>query len=364
MTNEEKLRNNNNNNLQIEFDGLSCPIPIADYKNILLAHGSGGKLTQQLIKDLFAKKFNNELLEPLHDGAIFELSGTRLAFSTDSYVISPVFFPGGNIGTLAVNGTINDLAMCGAKPLYISVAFIIEEGLTLETLWQIVLSIEHAARETGVQIVTGDTKVVEKGKGDKIFINTSGIGVIPEGIFISPKNAKPGDKVILSGYIGNHGVAIMSIRGGLEFETEIKSDCAPLNELVSTMLATSKNVHVLRDPTRGGLATTLNEIAQSANVGVTIYEDKIPILEEVKGACEILGLDPLYVANEGKLVAIVAPEDAEKILEAMRSHPLGKDSAIIGEVTEDNRATVIMQTTIGGKRVVDMLSGEQLPRIC
>lgn len=366
MKNKKNLNFSECNNAQNEIEASSfvCPLPISEYKNILLAHGGGGKLSHQLIKKIFSSQFKNDLLEPLHDGAVIKLGNSCLAFSTDSYVINPLLFPGGNIGTLAVNGTINDLAMCGAQPKYLSAAFIIEEGLPIDTLWQIVVSMEQAAKSGGVQLVTGDTKVVERGKGDKIFISTSGIGIIPEGVYIDPRNAKAGDKIILSGPIGNHGIAVMSVRQGLEFETEIKSDCAALNGLVDTMLATSKNIHVLRDPTRGGIASALNEIAESANVGISLIEENIPVEEAVASACEILGLDPLYVANEGKLIAIAAPEDANKILDAMRSHPLGKDSVIIGEVTEDNPATVIMKTSIGGKRVVDMLSGEQLPRIC
>ena len=345
-------------------NGFSCPLPITEYKNVLLAHGGGGKLSHHLIKNIFASQFKNELLEPLHDGAIFSAGGTRFAFSTDSYVINPIFFPGGDIGKLAVNGTVNDLSMCGARPLYLSSAFIIEEGLPMEDLWRVVLSMEAAAKAAGVQLVTGDTKVVDRGKGDKLFINTSGIGIIADGIQINPKQAKPGDKIILSGTIADHGIAIMSVREGLEFETQIESDCAPLNGLVEAMLAASKNIHVLRDPTRGGVATVLNEIAESAEVGITIREKQIPVSEEVSGACEILGFDPLYVANEGKLIAFVAPADTEKVLAAMRAHPFGKNAVIIGEIVNDHIGTVIMKTRIGGSRVVDMLSGEQLPRIC
>jgi hydrogenase expression/formation protein HypE len=345
-------------------NGFSCPLPISEYKNILLAHGGGGKLSHQLIKNLFASQFHNELLDPLHDGAMFSLGGTRIAFSTDSYVINPIFFPGGNIGTLAVNGTVNDLSMCGAHPLYLSSAFIIEEGLPMDELWRVVLSMETAANAAGVQLVTGDTKVVDRGKGDKIFINTSGIGIIPDGVDISPLRAKAGDKIIISGTIADHGIAIMSVREGLEFETQIESDCAPLNSLVETMLDCSHEIHVLRDPTRGGVASVLNEMAESAHVGITITENCIPVSEEVRGACEILGFDPLYVANEGKLLAFVAPTAADRVLAAMRSHPLGTNAVIIGEVVADHPGTVIMKTRIGGSRVVDMLSGEQLPRIC
>jgi hydrogenase expression/formation protein HypE len=344
--------------------GFACPLPIMEYKNVLLAHGGGGRLSHQLIKKMFASQFNNELLEPLHDGAILSLGGTRFAFSTDSYVINPIFFPGGDIGKLAVNGTVNDLSMCGARPLYLSAAFIIEEGLPMEELWRVVLSMETAAKAAGIQLVTGDTKVVDRGKGDKIFINTSGIGILPDGVKISPQYAKAGDKIILSGTIADHGIAIMSVREGLEFETQIESDCAPLHGLVETMLAASREIHVLRDPTRGGVASVLNEIAESASLGITIAENLIPVSEEVLGACEILGFDPLYVANEGKLLAFVAPTAAEKVLAAMRAHPLGKNAVVIGEVVADYPGTVILKTRIGGSRVVDMLSGEQLPRIC
>ncbi len=280
------------------------------------------------------------------------------------YVINPIFFPGGDIGKLAVNGTVNDLSMCGARPLYLSSAFIIEEGFPMEELWRVVLSMEAAAKTAGVQLVTGDTKVVDRGKGDKIFINTSGIGIIPDGVNINPRRVKLGDKIILSGTIADHGIAIMSVREGLEFETQIESDCAPLNGLVATMFEASQEIHVLRDPTRGGVASVLNEIAESADIGITIFEDLIPVSDEVKGACEILGFDPLYVANEGKLLAFVFPKVADKVLAAMRTHPFGKNAVIIGEVGHDHKGMVIMKTQIGGSRVVDMLSGEQLPRIC
>ncbi|MEK6571726.1 MAG: hydrogenase expression/formation protein HypE [Bacteroidota bacterium] len=344
--------------------GLSCPIPIVDYKNVLLAHGGGGKLTQQMIQKMFLPQFLNEFLEPLHDGAIFTLNGLRLAFSTDSYVVDPIFFPGGDIGELAVNGTVNDLAMCGARPVYLSTAFIIEEGFPMEDLWRVVLSMQEAAKRAGVVLVTGDTKVVDRGKGDKIFVNTSGIGVIDADVNINPKRAAVGDSIILNGPIAVHGIAVMSVREGLEFETRIASDTAPLNDLVMAMLLASRNIHVLRDPTRGGVASALNEIAEKANVGISIVEENIPMTEEVQGACEILGLDPLYVANEGKLLAFVSPEESGKVLQTMRSHPLGKDSVIIGEVVGDHPGTVVMKSRIGGTRIVDMLSGDQLPRIC
>ena len=344
--------------------GLACPIPITDYKSVLLAHGGGGRLTQQIIQKMFLPSFQNEFLEPLHDGAVVSINGVKLAFTTDSYVVNPIVFPGGDIGELAVNGTVNDLAMCGARPLYLSAAFIIEEGFPMEDLWRVVLSMQSASRTAGVSLVTGDTKVVDRGKGDKIFINTSGVGMVEPGVEIHPKRAKPGDRIILNGPIAVHGIAIMSVREGLEFETRIESDTAALNDLVRTMFDASKAIHVLRDPTRGGLASALNEIAESARVGISISEDRILIGEEVKGACEILGLDPLYVANEGKLVAFVDPEAADRVLAAMRRHPLGREAAVIGEVVGDHAGTVVMKSRIGGFRVVDMLSGEQLPRIC
>jgi hydrogenase expression/formation protein HypE len=342
----------------------SCPLPLTRYPEVVLAHGSGGKLSQQLIQDMILPGFRNPLLESLHDGAVFSVGGAQLAFSTDSYVVSPIFFPGGDIGKLAVHGTVNDLAMCGARPLHLSVGFILEEGLPMKDLWRIVQSMREAADAAGVTLVTGDTKVVDRGKADKIFINTAGIGQVRDGVRIDPTRATPGDKIIVSGFIAVHGIAIMSVREGLEFETEIASDTAPLNGLVDAMFAPGRDIHVLRDPTRGGLSSSLVEIAQSANVGVLLNEAAIPITEEVKGACEILGLDPLYVANEGKLVAIVPAEHADEILAAMRAHPLGQHAALIGEVTADHPGYVFMKTRIGGSRVVDMLSGEQLPRIC
>ena len=342
----------------------SCPLPITDYKEIVLAHGSGGKLSHQLISKIIAPQFANELLAPMHDGAIFSLGNERIAFSSDSYVVNPIFFPGGDIGKLAVHGTVNDLAMCGARPLYLSCAFILEEGLPMDDFWRIVQSMRAAADEAGVQLVTGDTKVVDRGKADKIFINTAGIGLVPAGVNIQPNRAQIGDKVLISGPIAVHGIAIMSVREGLEFETEIASDTAALNGLVAEILRACRDVHVLRDPTRGGVTSAVTEIAQSAGVGVELEEAAIPIREDVKGACEILGLDPLYVANEGKLIAVVPPAASEEVLAAMRLHSLGKDSAIIGEVVPDHPGFVTMRTRVGGRRVVDMLSGEQLPRIC
>jgi len=330
---------------------------------ILLAHGSGGKLSHDLVEKKFLPFLANPVLNKLDDSAIFEASG-HLAFTTDSYVVNPIFFPGGDIGKLAVCGTVNDLAMSGAKPLYLSLSAIIEEGFPLGELEQIMQSIKATTEEAEVKIITGDTKVVNRGQADKIFINTSGIGIIPPGIDIAGANAKTGDKVILSGTIGDHGIAIMSQREGLKFSISIGSDCCPLSKLVSEMLDASPIIHCLRDPTRGGLATTLNEFARQSNVGIVIEEDKVPIKEGVRAACELLGFDPIYVANEGKLVAIVDPCEAEKVLVRMRQNKYGKDAAIIGEVVNDHPRRVIMKTKLGPSRIVDMLSGELLPRIC
>jgi len=330
---------------------------------ILLAHGSGGKLAHELIEKSFLRTFYNPLLAKLDDSATFDFSG-RLAFTTDSYVVNPIFFPGGDIGKLAVCGTVNDLAMAGAVPLYLSLSFIIEEGLPQEDLIHIVSSVKEAAEEAEVQIITGDTKVVNRGAADKLFLNTAGVGLIPEGVDISGSKAKPGDKVLLSGTIGDHGIAVLSQREGLSFSTKLQSDCAPLNKLVADIIKVSSQIHCLRDPTRGGLATTLNELAKQSKVGIKIEEEKIPVREEVQAACEMLGFDPLYVANEGKLVAIVAPEDAEAILKAMRKNTYGKDAAVIGEVRQEHPGRVVMKTRLGASRIVDMLVGDLLPRIC
>jgi hydrogenase expression/formation protein HypE len=342
----------------------ACPAPILDHKTIVLGHGSGGKLTHELIQKMILPAFRNPHLEAQHDGAVFSMGGARVAFSTDSYIVNPIFFPGGNIGDLAVNGTVNDLAMCGARPQYLSASFIIEEGLAMDDFWRILCSMKDAADAAGVVLVTGDTKVIDRGKGDKIFINTSGLGIIPEGVTIDPSLARPGDVVIVSGPIASHGIAIMSVREGLEFETPIESDTAPLNGLVDAILSASSTVHVLRDPTRGGVASALSEIAEKAGSGIVIDEASVPVRSEVHGACEILGLDPLYVANEGRLLAFVPSVDAKKVLGAMHAHPFGLESAVIGEVVPDHPGLVVMKTRIGGSRVVDMLSGEQLPRIC
>ena len=330
---------------------------------ILLAHGSGGKLSHDLIEKTFIPPFSNPIIDRMDDSAVFDLSG-RIAFTTDSYVVSPIFFPGGDIGKLAVCGTVNDLAMCGASPLYLSVSFIIEEGLPFGELKKIVSSIREAAMDAGVRVVTGDTKVVDRGSADKLFINTAGVGLIPPGADISGSNAVPGDKIILSGAIGDHGIAVMSQREGLRFEIPVESDCAPLNVLVADMLASSNQIHCLRDPTRGGLASTLNELAMQSGVGIDIEEDKIPIHESVSAACELLGFDPLYVANEGKLVAVVSPAYAEEILNVMKQNRYGGESVIIGEVVSKHPGRVTMKTILGASRIVDMLTGELLPRIC
>jgi hydrogenase expression/formation protein HypE len=347
----------------------SCPLPIFSHRQIVLGHGSGGKLTADLIEQIFLPAFHNPVLDKLDDQAVLTINGTRLAFTTDSFVVTPIFFPGGDIGRLAVHGTVNDLAMSGARPLYLSAAFILEEGLAVEDLRRVVESMRGAAVQAGVQFVTGDTKVVNRGKGDQIFITTTGIGVIEDGVNISADRARPGDQIILSGYIGDHGMAIMSQREGLEFEGAITSDCASLHGLVATMLSTAQSrgaefIHCLRDPTRGGAATTLNEIARRAGVGMVLREDSIPVRDSVKGACEVLGLDPLYVANEGKLLAVVAPEMAQAVLHQMRQHELGHDAVIIGEIVADHPGMVLMKTQIGGTRVLDVMFGEQLPRIC
>jgi len=329
-----------------------------------MTHGGGGRAMAQLIQEMFVRHFDNELLRKGNDQAAFDVGAGRLVMSTDGHVVSPIFFPGGDIGSLAVHGTINDVAMAGAKPLYLSAGFILEQGLPLSDLERVVASMAEACRRARVPVVTGDTKVVERGKGDGIFITTTGIGVVPDGIEISGDLARPGDAVLVSGVIGNHGAAILSERENLSFETSIESDSAALHDLVATMIAAVPDIHCLRDPTRGGLATALNELAQQSGVGMRLDEAAIPLLPEVASACELLGLDPLYVANEGKLIAICPGERADELLAAMRSHPLGADAAIIGEVVEDARGFVQMRTSLGGERIVDWLAGEQLPRIC
>jgi hydrogenase expression/formation protein HypE len=348
----------------------ACPLPIFDHPQIVLGHGSGGKLSAELIDEVFVARFRNPTLEKMDDQATLNIGGVRLAFTTDSFVVTPIFFPGGDIGSLAINGTVNDLAVGGAKPLYLAAAFILEEGLPAPDLARVADSMALAAQNAGVQLVTGDTKVVNRGKGDKIFITTTGIGHIDRPVHLSADRARPGDKILLSGYIGDHGITILSQRENLEFESSLASDCAALNGLIKAMLDEAESaggldgVRVMRDPTRGGVATVLNEIAARSKAGMLIRESLIPVHEAVRGACEMLGLDPLYVANEGKVVAIVAPQIADRVLAAMRRHPLGADSRIIGEVLESPAGMVLMKTSVGGTRVVDVLFGEQLPRIC
>jgi hydrogenase expression/formation protein HypE len=338
---------------------LSCPLPIRDYPTVLLAHGGGGKLMHGLIERMIAPTFGNPLLDERHDGAVFDLGGVRFAFTTDSYVIRPLFFPGGDIGTLAVNGTVNDLAMCGAKPVYLSAGFILEEGLPMETLWRVVRSMRGAADAAGVAFVTGDTKVVDKGKGDGMFVNTAGIGVVREGVSLLPSRIRAGDALVVNGDIGRHGIAIMAVREGLEFETVIESDCAPLAGVVARLLDVGVEAHCLRDLTRGGLASAVVEIAETAKVHVRLDERAIPVREDVRGACEILGFDPLYVANEGRFVAFVPEKDVPDALAA-----IGDDASVVGRVVEGTPGIVTMTSRIGTNRIVDMLSGEQLPRIC
>jgi hydrogenase expression/formation protein HypE len=342
---------------------LSCPLPIAQRKTVVLGHGSGGKLSAQLIREMFLPAFDNPLLNRLDDQAVLEAGSARIAFTTDSFVVTPLFFPGGDIGKLAVHGTVNDLAMSGATPLALSVAFILEEGFPMEELARIVASMAEAARAAGVPIATGDTKVVPRGKADGMFITTSGVGLVAAGVNISARLARPGDKILLSGTIADHGMAVMSKREGLEFEGAIGSDTAALHRLVAEMIAAGE-IHALRDPTRGGLGATLVEIAAAAGIGVEAESAAIPVREPVRAACELLGLDPLFVANEGKLAAFVAPESAGRVLEAMRANPLGRDAVVIGEAVGSHPGMVLLKTEIGGTRVVDLPFGEQLPRIC
>jgi hydrogenase expression/formation protein HypE len=342
----------------------SCPIPITEYEHVLMAHGGGGRLTQQLIEKMFYPELKNKFLEGDHDGAFISTTRRSLAFTTDSFVVDPIFFPGGNIGDLAVNGTVNDLVCCGATPRYLSLALIIEEGLPMEELWRIVRSIRMAADRAGVMVVTGDTKVVEKGKGDRIYINTSGIGEIIPGTNIGPRRCREGDVVLINGTIADHGIAIMSRREGLTFESEILSDTASMRRMIQAVLEKKKSVHVLRDPTRGGLASALNEIARASRTGITLDEDAIRVNDSVRGACEIMGFDPLYIANEGKILIILPGEDADEVLGIMRPFEEGRDASLIGRVTGEDPGIVKLRTTIGSTRVVDMISGEQLPRIC
>ena len=340
-----------------------CPMPFKDYPQIMLAHGGGGKLMHDLIEKMFVPVFENPLLGERHDGAVFDVANARLAFTTDSYVVKPLFFPGGDIGTLAVNGTVNDLAMCGARPLYLSSGFILEEGLETEKLWQIIQSMKHSAEEAGVALVTGDTKVVDRGKGDQIFINTAGVGVIDHGLVIGPKQVREDDAVILSGDIGRHGIAIMAAREGLEFESAIESDCAPLAATVRSLIDGGIDIHCMRDLTRGGLASALVEITEASGNQINIDEASIGVREDVRGACEILGFDPMYLANEGRFVLFVPESDVDRALELMSSNDQGTEPARIGSVGNE-ASGVILKSIIGANRIVDMFSGEQLPRIC
>jgi len=344
--------------------GFVCPVPLHSTETVLLGHGSGGKLSSDLLHSVFLPAFANPVLERLEDQAVLEFGSARLAFTTDSFVAKPLFFRGGDIGSLAVHGTVNDLAMCGARPVALSAAFILEEGFPLSDLRRIADSMARAASIAGVTIVTGDTKVVEHGSGDGVYVTTTGIGVVPPGVNLSAAHARPGDAIVLSGAIGDHGIAMLSAREGLELDGEIASDSAPLNGLVEAMLAVTHEVHAMRDPTRGGLASTLNEIARESRVGIVLREDAIPVHAGVRGACEVLGLDPLHVANEGKLVAFVPMQHAAGVVKAMRRHPLGAEAAIIGRVADCDPGMVTMRTVFGTTRIVDVLPGDQLPRIC
>jgi hydrogenase expression/formation protein HypE len=344
------------------------PIPITEAtmttSHITLDHGAGGEASHELVHDIFLKRLANDFLSRLDDSAVVDLAGGRFAMTTDSYVVDPIFFPGGNIGSLAVHGTVNDLCMQGAVPLYLTLGLILEEGLPMEDLVKIMDAVSQAAEEAGVNVVAGDTKVVPRGKADKIFINTAGVGAIPADVEVGSHNARPGDLLLINGSIGDHGVAILASREGLDFQTELISDSAPLNGLVSAVLTSGSRIHVLRDPTRGGVATALNEIAGQSGVGISLFEDALPISKAVMAASELLGLDPLYLANEGKCLIAVAPREADRVVKVMRRHPYGKKAAIIGEVTDQNPGRVLLKTRIGGTRILSMLTGEQLPRIC
>lgn len=343
---------------------FSCPLPINNYPQILLAHGGGGKLMHELIEKIFMTSFANSTLDTRHDSAVLNVGNSRIAFTTDSYVVHPLFFPGGDIGTLAINGTVNDLAMSGARPLYLSAGFIIEEGLPTETLWRVAQSMKQAAEAAGVSLVTGDTKVVDRGKGDGLFINTAGIGIVEHNLTIAPSSVTLGDIIIINGDVGRHGIAIMAAREGLAFESEIESDCAPLNGIVLKLINSGITVHCLRDLTRGGLASTLVEIAEASNLHINIDERAIPVREDVQGACEIMGFDPIYVANEGRFIIFVPEAEAQKALDILAADFLGIGSSVIGRVGGGTLGLVTMKSKIGVSRIVDMLSGEQLPRIC
>jgi len=352
----------------VDFQALTCPAPHTQYEHVLVGHGSGGRMTADLIRQTFLPHLGNEILAALEDQATLTLGGTggsqRLAFTTDSFVVRPIFFPGGDIGRLAVHGTVNDLAVGGARPLFLAAAFILEEGLRMADLDRVVGSMRSACDEAGVSLVAADTKVVDRGKGDQIFITTTGIGLVPESCRLSIHAARPGDRILVSGTIGDHGIAIMSVRAGLEFETVLESDSAPLTGLAQTLLAAGLTIRAMRDPTRGGLSSALHELAEASRVGVKLTESAIPLRSEVRAACEMLGLDPLYVASEGKLIAVAAASDAERALAVMRSHPLGKNAAIIGEVVDQHPGMVTIRSPLGTERIVTMLAGEQLPRIC
>ncbi len=346
------------------FEGWTCPLPLRNYPTIVLGHGSGGQMMADLIRHLFVPALGNDLLAQLADSTRIDLNGARLAFTTDAYVVSPLFFPGGDIGELAVNGTVNDLAMSGATPLFLSAAFILEEGLPMKTLARVAESARRACEAAGVKVVAGDTKVVNRGHGDGLYISTAGLGIVPAGVEIAPTRARPGDAVLVSGPIGDHGMAILSMREGLEFETSIESDTAPLNGLVGAMLGASSEIHCLRDLTRGGLAAALNELASASGVGVEFEEASVPVRPAVRAACEMLGFDPLYVPNEGKLVCFVPEASAEDVLGAMRAHPLGAEARRVGAIVAGHPAQVVARTGIGGSRLVDLPAGELLPRIC
>jgi len=343
---------------------VACPLPISQYPHVLMAHGGGGRLMHRLLEDVFGKAFSNPLLDTRHDSAQFNVPPGRLAMTTDSYVVRPIFFPGGDIGSMAVHGTVNDLAMSGARPLYLTSAFIIEEGLPMETLWRVVCSMRDAAKKCGVQIITGDTKVVDKGKGDGLFINTTGIGVLEHLLNIAPQNVQPGDAVIVSGDLGRHGMAIMAVREGLEFESRIESDSAPVHEPILELIKAGVEIHCLRDLTRGGLASALNEIAEAAGVKIAIEQNAVPVRADVSAACEILGLDVLHVANEGRFVAFVPAQEVESVLAILRQHEVSGNSVVIGRVIEKASPLVTVKSTLGVRRILDMPSGEQLPRIC
>jgi hydrogenase expression/formation protein HypE len=355
--------------VSVALEGAVCPIPLTEYPQVVMAHGGGGKLMHHLIERLFGAAFGNPLLDARHDGAVFPVPPSaaiapRIAFTTDSYVVRPLFFPGGNIGTLAVNGTVNDLAMCGATPAYLSSGFILEEGLPMEALWRVVRSMRLSADAAGVSIVTGDTKVVDRGKGDGLYVNTAGVGYIRHALTIGPASVRPGDAIIVSGDIARHGMAIMAVREGLEFESRIESDCAPLAAPITALIDAGVEVHCLRDLTRGGLASALVEIAEASRLHLHVLDRAIGVREDVRAACELLGFDPMYVANEGRFVCFVPQADAEHTIEVLRRHPVSADAAVVGTVSDDDEDLVTLESAIGATRVVDMLSGEQLPRIC